>query len=98
MIHTREEAIDRLRPIFRRYGTKKAILFGSYAQGLQTPQSDLDILVDSGLHGLAFYGLLEDVCEAVDMPVDLIDVYQVEKGSDFEREINNTGIVIYEHT
>lgn len=32
------------------------------------------------------------------MPVDLIDVYQVEKGSDFEREINDTGIVIYEHT
>jgi hypothetical protein len=97
-IKNKEDAIRRLSPVFERNKTRKAILFGSYANGTQTSNSDIDILVDSGLHGLKFYGLLEDVCEAVNVPVDLIDVYQVEKGSEFEAEVSKTGVVIYERT
>ena len=43
--------------------------------------------MDSGLRGLAFFGLLEQVTEALDTPVDLIDVSQVETGSEIAREI-----------
>lgn len=55
-------------------------------------------MMDSGLHGLAFYGLLQDVCDAVGKNVDLIDVYQIKKGSNIEREINRTGVTIYEQS
>lgn len=84
-----------LAPIFQQNGVKKAILFGSYAKGLATSKSDIDILVDSGLRGLAFFGLLEDVATAVEAPVDLLDITQIEKNSRIDREIRESGVAIY---
>lgn len=78
-IYTLPEIQSLLTPVFTRHGVRRAILFGSYAKGDATERSDVDILVDSGLCGLAFYGLLESVVSALKMPVDLIDVTQVEK-------------------
>lgn len=74
---------------------KEAILFGSVAKGIATEKSDIDILVDSGLKGLSFYGLLEDIIEATGKDIDLIDISQIDKGSQIEREIKDTGVVIY---
>lgn len=54
----------RLTPVFRKNNVRRAVLFGSYGKGLATPASDVDILVDSGLSGLSFFGLLEDVISA----------------------------------
>lgn len=84
-----------LNPIFRDYNVNKAILFGSYAKGYATENSDVDIFVDSGLKGLCFFGLLEDVVNALGKNVDLIDVSQVEEKSKVMDEINESGVVIY---
>lgn len=86
---------NKLTPVFSQHGVRKAILFGSYAKGQATAKSDVDIMVDSGLRGLAFFGLLESVSSALTIPVDLIDVTQIEKGSDIESEIQTTGVQIY---
>lgn len=85
-----------LAPVFRRHNVQKATLFGSYAKGIATDRSDVDLLVDSGLHGLAFFGLLEDVHCSLQCDVDLIDTVDIIPGSEIEREIQRTGIVIYE--
>ena len=90
-----ESIRENLIPIFGRYNIKCAILFGSYAKGTATERSDVDIYVDSGLRGLKFFGLLEDVTEALDRPVDLIDKSQIEKGSKVMSEIKKTGVMIY---
>lgn len=82
--------------MFSEYPVKKAILFGSYAKGLAEPNSDVDILVDSGLKGLSFFGLLEDVATALDKNVDLLDITQIEPDSDIHLEIVKSGVVIYE--
>ena len=87
---------DRLTPIFRQNNVRKAVLFGSYGKGHATPESDVDILVDSGLPGLSFFGLLEDVCQSVDYPVDMMDTRDGIPGSTIDREIQRTGMVIYE--
>ncbi len=87
---------DNLIPVFGRYNVKKAILFGSYAKGTANERSDIDIYVDSGLRGLKFFGLLEDVTNALNMQVDLIDSSQVEAESRVISEINSSGILIYE--
>ena len=50
-------------PVFQRNKIKKAVLFGSYSKGKATARSDVDLLVDSGLRGLAFFGLADDVHE-----------------------------------
>ena len=84
-----------LQPIFSRYHVKKAVLFGSYAKGLALKNSDVDILVDSGLKGLAFFGLLEDVVTALDKNVDMLDVSQITPDSPVDREIHNSGVIIY---
>ena len=91
-----DEIRDILAPIFGRHNTKKAILFGSYAKGVENENSDIDIFVDSGLKGLSFFGLLEDVSQSLDKKIDLIDKSDVVKGSDMEKEILKTGVVIYE--
>lgn len=85
-----------LTPIFKKYKVKKAILFGSYAKGKANKYSDVDILVDSGLKGLKFYGLLEDITSKLSTSVDLIDKSQVVRNSEVDKEINATGVVIYE--
>ena len=42
------------------------------------------------------FGLLEDVCTSLDCPVDLIDTRDVIPGSLIDREIQGTGVTIYE--
>ncbi len=94
-IYTTEQIKAILSPIFQSYDVQKAILFGSYAKGTPKEKSDIDILVDSGLHGLAFYGLLEDVVTSLDKPVDLIDRSEVIPDSEIDKEIKRSGVLIY---
>lgn len=94
-IYTLADLKDALSPIFSEYGVRNAVLFGSYAKGLATRHSDVDLLVDSGLRGLAFFGLLETIVSALKIPVDLIDVSQVEIGSEVDREIKESGVQIF---
>ena len=96
MIPTLENIIPKLLPIFKQYGVKKATVFGSVAKGLSTSTSDIDLLVDSGLRGLRFSGLLASIADAVDIPVDVFDVTHIEPGSQIDREIRRTGVDIYE--
>lgn len=84
-----------LQPVFKSYNIKKAILFGSYAKGLATQNSDVDILVDSGLKGLSFFGLLEDVVTTLDKNVDMLDTTQIIPDSLVDREIAESGVLIY---
>ena len=94
--YTISQIRERLIPVFDRNNVRKAILFGSYVKGNATQNSDIDLLVDSGKRGLAFFGLLEDVCENVECEVDLIDISQIIPGSKMEKEIKETGVIIYE--
>ena len=84
-----------LSPIFRKHEVKKAVLFGSYVKGTADSRSDIDLVVETDLHGLKFYGLLGEVTDALRFPVDLIERRQIDKGSDLEKEIEETGVTIY---
>ncbi len=94
-VYTIQQIQAILNPIFTNYNVKKAVLFGSYAKGLAKTNSDIDILVDSGLKGLAFYGLLEDVVTSLGKDVDMIDISQVTPNSDVDNEIRKSGVMIY---
>ena len=85
-----------LAPVFLRNGVRKAVLFGSYGKGVASPKSDIDLFVDSGLRGFDFFGLLDEVVQVVDKNVDLIDTTDVLKGSRIEKEIDESGILLYE--
>ena len=96
IVYSPNEIKSRLSPIFHRHGVKRAILFGSYSKGLATKDSDVDIVVDSGLKGLKFVGLIEDVREALDKEVDVFDVTHIEQDSLVAKEIQESGQEIYE--
>ncbi len=90
-------AVSRLlTPVFREYNVRRAILFGSAAKGTAQENSDLDIVVDSGLKGLQFVGLCEDIRRTVHREIDLFDVTHIRKDSVVDHEIRKTGVVIYE--
>ena len=89
------EIKETLTPVFKKHKVKKAILFGSYVTGTADSRSDIDILVETNLKGLAFYGLYGDVEKLMRFPLDLIDKSVVEKGSELEKAIEKTGVTIY---
>ena len=95
-VYTVAQLQGMLTPIFEKNKVRKATLFGSYSKGKATVYSDVDIMVDSGLRGLAFFGLVDDVCESLDCDVDLIDVRDITPDSKVDHEIRNSGVVIYE--
>ena len=95
-VYTVPQLRDILSPVFARYGIRRAVLFGSYGKGTATEKSDVDLLVDSGLRGLRFVGFMDDVQRAVGKEVDLFDVTHIETGSKIDREIQNTGVTVYE--
>ena len=95
VIYDIQEIKRRLNPVFTENGVKSAVLFGSYATGSATKKSDVDIMVDSGLRGLDFVGLIEYVREALQKKVDLIDVYYITPDSPVDKNILATGVRIF---
>ena len=95
-IYTINQIKMRISPILKEYGVRKATLFGSYSQGKATEKSDIDLLIDSGLQGLKFVGLIEDLRTAVEKTVDVLDISHMQEGTEIESEIKRTGVLIYE--
>jgi predicted nucleotidyltransferase len=74
--------IDKLKPkivkILKKYGIKKAAIFGSYARGEQKKNSDVDILIEpvKGM-GIEFFGLHLELEEKLGIKVDLLSYRSV---------------------
>lgn len=94
-IYSLPQLTDTLFPLFRDYGIRKAVLFGSYGKGTATEKSDVDLLVDSSLRGLRFVGFLDDIQRTLGKDVDLFDVSHIQPDSLIDREIRQTGVTIY---
>lgn len=63
---------DQMRPILARYGVVRAGVFGSYARGDETVESDLDLLVEfpAGASLLDLVGLELELREELGVHVD----------------------------
>lgn len=94
-IYTIDDIKSALYPVFAKHSVKKAVLFGSYVKGLANQKSDIDLLLDSGLRGLKFVGLIEDVRMALDKKVDVFDKTHIIPDSKIFSEISRDGVVIY---
>lgn len=96
VIYSQSQIKEILDPVFKKHNVKRAFLFGSYAKGTANEYSDINILVDSRLRGLKFFGLLEDAVTSLDKNVDMIDTSQLIPDSEIEDEIAKSGVIIYE--
>ncbi len=83
-------------PIAREYGIKKIYLFGSYAKGTATEESDVDLLIESGnrMTFLTLSGLRQDMCESLKLPVDIVTINALD--DDFRASIKDDEVMLYE--
>ncbi len=79
----------------KEYGANRISLFGSYARGDMTEESDIDLLIDKGsIKGLEFAALLCDLEEALGKHVDLISMRGA--NPDFISAVKKDEVLIYE--
>ena len=90
-----EKIVSACEEVFREYTINYCYLFGSYAKGTPTAQSDIDLLISTDVSGLKFYGLAERLRERLKKKVDLINVEQLKNNPELIEEILKDGIKIY---
>jgi predicted nucleotidyltransferase len=78
----------------------RAFIFGSYAEGVQTPDSDLDVLVElRSPMGLQFISFAQELESAVGKAVDVITAKQAESlERNFGYDIVRKARLVYERT
>ena len=100
MIYTLEEIRSRTLPIIQKYHIPAMYLFGSYARGQATEDSDLDFLVDTtgtSLTSLLRLGALYcDLENAFEKRVDLITVRSIMQNTDMASDIDFRNAVLRE--
>ena len=98
VIYTIEQLKEKLTPIFDAVTVKKAILFGSYAKGNASADSDIDIVIDSQntLTGFKFFNVVGRAEEQIGKPVDMFDLSEIKESSPMLYAIQNEGVVLYE--
>lgn len=94
--YTVEEIKTIVELIARKYGVKRVYLFGSYARGDATRESDVDLRIDKGsLKGLfALCGLYTEIEQALQTKVDILTTRSLEE--DFLRRIQKEEVLLYE--
>lgn len=96
-IYTIDEIRKIVSPLAAQYGVERMYLFGSYARGEATSQSDLDFRIDKGaIKGLiALGGLYDDLSANFDKKLDLLTTGSLDES--FLKEIANEEIIVYEN-
>jgi len=94
--YTIDEVRAIVAPITKKYGVERIYMFGSYARGDATDNSDVDLRVDKGsLHGMfALSGLYTEIQEVLQIKVDLLTTGSLD--DDFLRKIQKEEVLIYE--
>ncbi|MBQ2679664.1 MAG: nucleotidyltransferase domain-containing protein [Firmicutes bacterium] len=93
--YTIDEIKRRVTPVAKKYNLAAVYLFGSYARGEATAESDIDLLVDltgSSVRGFIFGGLYNDLEEALETEIDLITVACLNQPAEHaaEKQFNET--------
>ena len=84
-------------PIADKYGVERMYLFGSYARGDNTSDSDVDLRVDRGrVRGMQMAFLLSELEDALHLPVDLLSTSVLD--NQFLRSIHGEERLLYERS
>jgi len=95
-LYTVNDIKSRVAGVANRYGIGRAFLFGSYARGEATPQSDIDICIEKGKIRtlLDLSGFYLDLEKSLQHKVDVVTVDGID--NDFKSAIKKEFVVIYE--
>lgn len=92
----RNEIIEIIRILLARYHASYAILFGSYARGEETSDSDIDLIVVGGehFHPSDIFDFGEDLREMTGKDADVFEIREIERDTDFYRTTMAEGVKI----
>lgn len=90
-----EDIIETCSKIFERYNVYFCYLFGSYAKGYAKEDSDIDLLIDTDVRGIDFYGLIEELRVNLHKKVDLLNIDQLKDNLELTKEILKDGVKVY---
>lgn len=93
-LSTIREAVKRIAP---QYPIERVMLFGSYADGSATSESDIDLLVEFGARPITllhYCGFREELAESLRLPVDVVK-YPLSEEMNSYFKINKT-VPLYE--
>ena len=94
--YTIEKIKDIAAPIANKYKVESIYLFGSYARGEATENSDLDFLVFGGADFKLtdIFALAEDLRAAFQRQVDVFEISEINTNSDFYANIMNERLYV----
>ena len=95
-IYTIENIKNVVIPIANKYNVQSVYLFGSYARGEATENSDLDFLVFGGdnFKLTNIFALAEDLRAAFQRQVDVFEINEINTDSDFYSTIMNERLCV----
>jgi predicted nucleotidyltransferase len=86
-----------VKEVASKHDIKRVYLFGSYAKGLATPNSDIDLYMETNIKDMTHFGIAEEFRQRLlDKKVELFSPYTIIKNSKIDLEIKQTGILIFE--
>ena len=91
MIYSIDQIRGIITPIAEKYGIPAVYLFGSYARGTATEDSDIDFLIDTTgvkLRGFEWGGLYTDFEEAFEKSVDMVTLRALEQNQRRQSQIH----------
>ena len=97
-VYTIEEIKQKLEEILKDEPVYQVILFGSYAKKQANKKSDIDLIIDtkSTLKGFSLLKLICQIQEKMQKNIDGFEKYEIIKNSKIDKEIKDTGVVVYE--
>ena len=95
-IFTLDEIKKLVAPIAEKYHTEEVYLFGSYARGEATAESDLDFLVFGGKNFKLtnILGFSEKLRELTQKNVDAFEICEINQGSDFYKTVMKEKVLV----
>lgn len=93
---TRLDIENSIRILLIRYKAEYALLFGSYARGEETADSDVDVLVFGGANFKKsnIFAFAEELREMLGKDVDAFEICEVDQSTPFYQNVMNEGIKI----
>lgn len=93
---TMEEVKVLIRTLLRKYNAEYALLFGSYARGEATAESDIDVVVVGGKNFKArdIFSFGENLRQMTNKDVDAFEIREVNKETPFYESVMNEGVRI----
>lgn len=96
MIYTIDEIRNKTAPIAKEFGVSRMSLFGSYARGEATDDSDVDLYIDRGKLSnlLQYFAFVDELENVLHCHVDVVTTGIEDK--QFLSAIMQEGVLLYE--